>query len=134
MTADDIIAAARKHIGTPFRHQGRVPGRGLDCVGLLIVVAQELGIEYQDATGYSSRPDGTLLSKMEAQGALIKIQEPEPGCVLVMRFANEPQHVALCTGSTLIHSYAQVGKVTEHRFADVWRARVVAVFRFKGLE
>jgi len=134
VTADDIIAAARAHIGTPFRHQGRVPGLGLDCAGLLIAVAREFDLEYRDVSGYSRRPDGTLLSVMEAQGSLIKIKEPEPGCVLVMRFSNEPQHVAICTGQTLIHSHAAVGKVTEHRFADVWRARVVAAFRFKGLE
>lgn len=134
MTVDDIIAAAREHLGTPYRHQGRVPGRSLDCAGLLVVVARELGVEHFDVSGYSRRPDGSLLSVIQSQPALERIAAPEPGAVLVMRFASDPQHVALCTGPTLIHSHASVGKVCEHRFADVWRARVIASFRFKGVE
>ncbi len=31
---DAAIAAARTCLGTPFHHQGRAPGVGLDCIGL----------------------------------------------------------------------------------------------------
>ena len=40
----DIVKAARTYIGTPFHHRERQPGIALDCVGLLVCVARELGI------------------------------------------------------------------------------------------
>ena len=39
MTSADIIAIARACLGTPFRHQGRIPGVALDCAGLVVAVA-----------------------------------------------------------------------------------------------
>ncbi|MBK8745664.1 MAG: peptidase P60, partial [Propionivibrio sp.] len=38
-----ILAAARACIGTPFVHQGRIPGLALDCAGLVVAVAQAIG-------------------------------------------------------------------------------------------
>jgi cell wall-associated NlpC family hydrolase len=43
---------ARKHIGTPFKWHGRVPGVGLDCSGLLVVSLREMGVEVEDVREY----------------------------------------------------------------------------------
>ena len=43
MTADDIVNAARECVGTPFRHQGRVLGVGLDCAGLVLMPFSAVG-------------------------------------------------------------------------------------------
>ena len=40
-----IVAAARACIGTPFRPQGRLPGVGLDCIGLAAWAVRAVGIE-----------------------------------------------------------------------------------------
>ena len=61
MTPEDIIAAARLAIGTPFAHQGRTVGAKLDCAGLLAHVCQSLGKPVADQDGYSRRPSGGLL-------------------------------------------------------------------------
>jgi len=53
MSADEILAAARACLGTPFLHQGRIPGVALDCAGLVVAVAQAIGADYVDRTGYS---------------------------------------------------------------------------------
>lgn len=45
--------------------------------------------------------------------------------------AGDPQHLAIFTGDTLIHSYASVGSVCEHRLASVWAARIVCAYRFR---
>ena len=37
----DIVAAARSLIGTPFRHQARLPGVGIDCLNLIGEVGME---------------------------------------------------------------------------------------------
>lgn len=141
MTADEIIAAARSAIGTPFRHQGRTVGRGLDCVGLPIYIADQLGVVYTDVIGYPRRPGG---GKLEAtfdehveRGILerVKVSEMRAGDFLMMRFSGQPQHVAVLTAEgNIIHAYQQVGRVCEHRLDDVWRSRIVRVYRLTGVE
>ena len=57
ITPAQIVAAARTHLGAPFRHQGR-SAQGLDCVGLLVLVARALGQPHHDVTGYTRRATG----------------------------------------------------------------------------
>ena len=134
MTADDILTVARSFLGTPFRHQGRIPGLALDCAGLVVSVAKSIGADYIDRPGYSRNPSGGMLeSALDDQPCLERVQDRQPGDVLLMRFAGEPQHLAIFTGDNIIHSYESVGKVCEHRMADVWAVRIVRVYRFKGV-
>lgn len=134
MTANEIIAAARAALGTPFRHQGRSLKTGMDCAGLIVHVAQTIGADYHDQTGYGRSPsNGLLESALDDQPCLDRVSDRQPGDVLLMRFRGDPQHLAICAGDTIIHSYSQVGKVCEHRYADVWMARTVDVYRFRGL-
>ncbi|MBK7357516.1 hypothetical protein [Propionivibrio sp.] len=71
---------------------------------------------------------------MFAAGARHQQQgRPSAGDILLIRFSGDPQHLAIFTGETIIHSYASVGAVCEHRMADVWAARIVCAYRFKGL-
>lgn len=125
----DIITAARGWIGTPFRHQGRLQGVGCDCVGLVVGVAAELGVPVQDQTGYSREPQGRALrAALDAQ--LRRVDEPAPGCVVLMRIGREERHVGVVataeTGAlTLIHAWLQAGEVVEHHLDDVWRRRIV---------
>lgn len=137
MSPDDIIAAARACIGTPFRHQGRIPGLSLDCAGLMVAIADRLGLDYVDVPDYGRHPAGALLeSTLDAQPCLDRvpgIADHQPGDLLLMSFTGEPQHLAITTGETIIHSYQSVGQVCEHRLSEVWAARIVRVYRFRGL-
>lgn len=128
---------ARSCIGTPFRHQGRIPGVALDCAGLLIVVAETVGAAHQDVTGYGPNPSGGMLeAALDAQPGLerVLIAQRRAGDLLLMRFAVEPQHLAVFTGDTIIHAYANVRMVCEHRLSAVWAARIVRAYRFRGVE
>ena len=136
MTAAEILAAARACLNTPFVHQGRIPGRALDCAGLVVAVAKAIGADYQDVPGYGRTPaNGLLRQTLEAQPCLepVAIAERQPGDILLMRFAKEPQHLAIFAGENIIHSYMDVGRVCEHGLTDVWRSRIVAAYRFRGL-
>lgn len=136
MTKDDVVKAARAHIGTPFMHQGRLPGIALDCAGLVVAVAKELGIQHVDVTGYGRRPTGELRTVMAAQRSIksVPIVERQAGDILVMRFAKEPQHLAICAGATIIHSYETVKKCCEHDLTPEWEKRITEVWRFVGVE
>jgi uncharacterized protein YijF (DUF1287 family) len=63
------------------------------------------------------------------------------GDVVWMRFEKEPQHLGIVGdyvhgGLSLIHAYngAGVNRVVEHRLDDTWRARIVAAWRYPGVE
>lgn len=136
MTADDVIAAARACIDTPFMHQGRIPGIALDCAGLVIAVAKSIGVDYTDMAGYSRMPSGGMLkSCLCSQPSLdiIPAADRRAGDILLIRFAGDPQHLAVFTGDTIIHSYASVGKVCEHVMDIAWTKRIVCAYRFKGV-
>lgn len=130
---DRIIAAARGALETPFRHQGRIAGRSLDCAGLAIHVAREIGADHFDIPAYGRNPaQGMLQAVLDAQPGLQSVPDRQPGDLLLLRFAGEPQHLAFLTADdSIVHTYANVGKVCEHRLAAVWAARIVRVYRFR---
>ncbi len=134
MTADDLIAAARQCVGAPFRHQGRKVETGLDCAGVVIRVAAAVGVEVLDVDGYGPTPnDGQLERTLDAQPCLEQVASPadrQPGDVLLMRFTAEPQHLAICAGTTIIHAYEAAGICCEHDLSPTWAARIVRVYRF----
>ena len=143
MMREQIVAAARTQIGTPFRHQGRLPGKALDCAGLVIVAAQSIGATYADQQGYDRRPSGGLLeAALDAQPCLerVEIRDRQAGDVLLMRFASDPQHLAIYAGLVdvyqaegIIHAWMQARKVCEHHLSDEWFERIVRVYRFNGI-
>lgn len=135
MTPADILAAARECLGTPFAHQGRIAGVGLDCAGLVCHVAQRLGLQYDAPTNYPRQPyHGLLQQTLDAQPCLRTVEHMQPGDVLLMRFRTDPQHLAITTGDGLIHAYQAAGKCCEHGLDAAWRARIVGIYRFEGVE
>lgn len=132
MTADEIIAVARSVLDVPFRHQGRDPAIGLDCIGLLSFVARSFGLSCIDRFDYSRLPGkGQLEAGLDMQPCMERITTLEPACVILMRISLSPQHVGIFTGDTMIHAWSSAGKVCEHHLDDKWRSRVVRLYRFK---
>lgn len=131
---DDIIEHARATLGTPYQHQGRINGLALDCIGVAIYVAKQLGMEYIDLPAYGASPHNGLLEEMmDKQPCLQRVYDMQPGDVLQMRFLIEPQHVAIWTGETIIHCSRDTGRVVECRLDDKTRERITKVYRFKPL-
>jgi cell wall-associated NlpC family hydrolase len=135
MSAEQIIAAARAQLGVRFQHQARAPGLALDCAGLLVHVLDVLGLPYVDERGYPRQPyKGLIKSILDAQSSLRLLpnkSEAAAGDVLLMRLKIEPQHVAIYTGKTIIHSYSQVGKVVEHDLTPDWLRLITNVYRIE---
>ncbi len=137
MTVDDILNHARQCLGTPFKHQGRLIAFGLDCAGVVIHVARQIGAGHIDTSGYGRTPaNGQLERTLDAQPCLerVSLANRAAGDVLLMRFASEPQHLAICAGETIIHAYEAAGLCCEHRLSSMWAARIVRVYRFIGVE
>jgi cell wall-associated NlpC family hydrolase len=132
-TRQQIINAARSYLGVRYHHQGRNRA-GIDCAGLLVCVARDVGISTEgDQGGYSRTPDGASLKQaLDTFGA--PVDGFQPGDFLLMRFDAQPQHIAIVTDKGIIHSYLSARRVVEHRLSEDWRARIVQAYAFPGVE
>lgn len=132
-----IIELARECVGTPFQHQGRIPKKGLDCVGLVRYPAIALGFYTPDTdfVAYRMQPDPTEMSeRLRSFFDLVSADEKMPGDIIWMK-APEPQHLAIYTGMNIIHAMnTGKGCVVEHGFRYPFTSRVIAWFRYKGLK
>jgi cell wall-associated NlpC family hydrolase len=131
-TRQQVVDEARKWLGVRWVHQGRSRA-GVDCIGLAIKVAHGLGLSTFDIIDYSRQPDPATMRALMAEH-MESVASPQIGDVLLMRFEKEPQHVAIVTDIGIIHAYAQVRRVVEHRLDSVWQGRVVSAYQFKGIE
>lgn len=132
MIADKMVAAAREYLGTPFRHQGRLLGVGVDCAGVVVHAVRSCGMDVDDVTGYGPTPNkGLLEHSLEGHLALTKVSKADmaAGDILLMRFAREPQHLAIFTGDGILHAYEAAGKCCEHGLDQAWSSRIVQVYR-----
>ena len=136
----EAIAQMRALVGTRFRHQGRNPATGLDCVGLGLQYAKFLGLPLRDRKAYGRDPDGRLrdsichvLGEPVAEGVGCGEHLHEGDAVMMEWTPGVPRHVGMITeraGVTyLIHADQRRGGVVEHRLSADWRVRIVAVWR-----
>lgn len=140
-TRQDILLEARAWIGTRWMHQQSLKGVACDCIGLVKGVAINVGLlpadfatrpEVTQFSGYGRRPDGRLIRALDL--FLDRVTRPELGDVLLMRFDQNPQHVAIVSDIGIIHSHASARRVVEHRLDDLWTQRIVAIYRFRGVQ
>ena len=139
---EEIVAAARGWIGTPYRHQGALKGTGCDCLGLLIGVWRELTGEgpgklppytpdWAESLGRETFAEG-------ARGRLVEIApgEARAGDVVLFRWrAHLPaKHAAILTGpGSMIH--AQEGAaVAEVPLSPWWKRRIAFAFAFPAFD
>lgn len=136
-----VVAAARSWIGTPFHHQARLKGVGVDCAGLIIGVARELGVvapEF-DVGGYSRVPDGLSMLRYVEEHMQPVAGEAQPGHVLLLRWHQAPQHLGVLGdyrhgGLSIIHAAERAGQVIETRLMFHAGMQPVGVFALPGTE
>ena len=133
-----IIDLARAWKETPWRHQGRSP-QGIDCAGLIVVVAHAFGISPDfDATNYPRRPDRRSLEQFFDDHLIRKpSSDPQPGDVGMFRDLVRPVHCGIfseVSGSLyLIHATAERRKTIEEPYAHEWPGRLIRAYEFPGV-
>jgi NlpC/P60 family putative phage cell wall peptidase len=137
-TKDEIVAAARGWIGTPYRHQGQLKGVGCDCLGMILGVWREVGggfegsvppytPDWAEANGRETLAEGFRAHLME-----IDPGEAEAGDVVLFRWRTHlpAKHAAILTArDRMVHSQ-QHAAVTEVPVSDWWRRRMAYAFSF----
>lgn len=131
---DTYIETLLSWKGTPFHHQGRVPGHGLDCVGLPLCGAWAVGIPMKDNLEYGHEPSSKFLRNMITEvNQLVPcaVDDHQPGDLLLMRYSAEPTHVAVETHDGIVHAYAPMRMVVHMPWADSLKNLVVGRYRYK---
>jgi NlpC/P60 family putative phage cell wall peptidase len=137
---DDIVASARRWIGTPYRHQASLIGVGCDCLGLVRGVWRDvIGDEPETAPPYTA--DWAEASGDEAlmQAALrwftpVDAARMQAGDVIVFRWrdGSPAKHLGVATSATsMIHAH-DGACVCEAHIGAAWRRRIAGVFAFPG--
>ncbi len=128
-----FVAAARGYLGVRWRHQGR-SREGVDCVGLPIVCAQSvLGWTFPMPDYSATTQDETMLRMCREHLVPVEAAAMQPGDIAVLGFERQ-RHMAILGdyphgGLSLIHAYLPNRQVVECRLDDMWRARILSVFR-----
>lgn len=130
-----LVTAARACIGTPFYHQGRIAGIGLDCIGLVIHAVKQIGIPVNDQTDYGREPEGERLHTALIAHGFELVNDIVAGDVLLFRFNGEPQHVGLAVSrDAMVHAYAPIGRVVETGLGETWQRRIAGIYRAANIE
>mgnify|MGYP000617921349 CR=1 FL=1 len=136
-TTDKLLSVARQYVGTPYHHEGRVKGVGIDCVGLVICIHAELGIVLKDSIPYPQSPPPGMLDQhlKERDLQLIPRKYAKPGdfATFWITHPGSSVHLGILTESGLIHCYTGMGKVVEHWMNRKWHRRIVSVRRSKDI-
>lgn len=142
---DDIVAAARARRGVRYQEYGRNE-HGLDCAGLLIVVAREVGLVLPDfdVRGYSQRADGTLLERLTPHmGARLNKATMQAGDAIVIESDEHPQHVGVLASYkgrddvlSIIHASndPRYMRVLDMRLMFSKHFRFAAAYAFPGVD
>jgi len=131
----DFVEAARKYIGLRWVHQGRSRTQGVDCLGLIVLAARDIGMKVEDCTGYRRRPDDRKLLRMvdEQMDRAPEGDPLEPGDILLLHFKDRntsPYHFAIVDKDTnyIIHGYAPHRRVVVD-LSEAWLDNIHSVYR-----
>ncbi len=136
-----VVAQARRWIGTPYRHQASCRGAGCDCLGLVRGVWRALyGAEPEHLPPYSfdwaeARGEELLWAAAKRHFEPRETGGEAPGDLLLFRMRDGAvaKHLGLQAEigreATFIHAYSGHA-VLESPLSRPWRRRIVARFSF----
>jgi cell wall-associated NlpC family hydrolase len=128
--------------GTPFHHQGRAPGIGLDCPAPMICAARHFGIvpPTWDISAYPGDPDGNLQPTLDAYLIRVARDDLQLGDVVLNAFGKrQPRHLAYIVGERwgqweMLHADARTGGAIVERIQYGRYYRFVQGYRVPGVE
>lgn len=143
----ELVLTARRYLGVPFRHRGRNPAVGLDCVGLPLRCYADHGIHIPDVKKYGREPSADRQNLVDAciaglgdpvAVAPVRRSQLKVGDICIQRFDRYPHHVFIvgdydASGElSCIHADGDQGRysrVLEVRLSDKRIALITHVFR-----
>jgi hypothetical protein len=148
-TRADVQKVVREYIDTKFHPIGRVKGGGVDCVGLVLCVSEDLNLK--DSAGvpfrrmdYPKYSVQAIDSKVQDECKRRMIEKMKmnllPGDVVTMKVPYNPCHTGIITeiGGVLhiVHALNSGSRprVIEHILDKKWRHCITGAFSLPGVE
>jgi NlpC/P60 family putative phage cell wall peptidase len=140
----EIADEVRKWVRTPYHHQARVLGVGVDCVQLIVGTGEPIGIleldEYfrrnKEWHNYSRTPNPrALIAFCDRYLHRIPKESYKLGDILVFAWrAHMPQHFGIVSSwepKRMVHAHSEVKWCAEHSLDKEWLDRHVASYTWK---
>ena len=141
ISRDDIVAEARRWLGTPYRHQASMRGAGTDCLGLIRGVWRSLyGQEPEAVPAYTADWSETTGEEVVLAAASRWLRSKplssnDIGDVIVfrMRSTGVAKHLGVTASrhgmTSFVHAYTDHG-VIETLLSTPWQRKIVGRFEF----
>lgn len=144
----EIVKETLEWVGTPYHHQARIKGIGVDCAQLLVGVAYNCGILNDEdlkliPTNYSvewniHNREEVMLGILQDMGCTPVEGVPEPGDIIAFRVGRAYGHLGIIVTSTeFVHAELQGstrgsynGKVVRVHMAGEWAKMDKLFFKF----
>lgn len=139
-TRAEVVEFARTLKGTGYHHQGRVPGVGLDCLGVEIVTAWHFAMKPRtfDIVGYKRHADGVTLLRL-CREHLTEVTKEAMGFgdVVVTAVENIPHHLGILVpyrhgGFSIVHATPERGVIETRLVLSIMQ--FAAAFSLPGVE
>lgn len=124
---------ATSYIGTPFRHQGRRPGRGLDCAGVIVCALRAMGRRVEDTRNYRKIPPRGLLRESFQRNGFNCVSGAPRNSDLLLFWIRDKRleiHCGVVVEGGFVH--VEDGGCVEFSLLDGWRRQLAAVLRLGG--
>lgn len=138
-TRSSVVAEARRWLGTPYHHHGRVIGAGVDCAQILCAVYEACGlVPHVDPGAYARdwhmhKSDELYLGWLQRVGA-IEVEHGLPGDVAVFRFGRTWSHGGIVVeDKTVLHAYVGRGVIISRLTEEPLSGRAPRFFTLTGL-
>jgi len=126
----DIVRRTRALVGSRFRPQGRDPGAGLDCVGVILCAfalpSHEVRSDYRLSGHGRGEVEQGLLRRFRRVGR----RQRRPGDVLLCRGREDQVHLCVECGGSFVHADARLRRVVETPGTPDWP--IMGVFRLRA--
>ena len=137
--SDQLVQEARTWVGTPYHHQARVKGVGVDCANLIAGIAEACGYEPVILQPYSTQwhlhnSEEKLLNILESYGCTATTLEEQfgnyEGSIITFKFGHVSSHVGIFTSpNTFVHADVRIGKVTEVSLNGQWANHFSGIYK-----
>jgi hypothetical protein len=128
-----FIDAVLSCVGTPVVHFGRVPGHGLDCVGLIWAAGRMAGLEMPPTPSYGPLPNGEVMTA--GLSLYADPCSPEDAHIFQVYAGKQPRHAVVPVAVDgdrveVVHAWGKHATVKRVQLVD----RIAACWRLRGIE